>query len=807
VTGLNSNGVTQSTPQTFANLKIAAGGRVLTTEATTTSTPLSQPDEDLASDSSVTFRWPRYGHNAALINNHSSTEYPVSSGKNVNELYQQMTVTSADVDPNDNQVHVRFVVAPILQNPGHTVADQPYYFVSLTKGGTGPGTGTAIYTDFNLSAQNGVPWKTSGSGTNEIDYLDWTLVDIPGNGQIAVGDTVTLTVIAAGCQPGGHFGKIYVDGVGTGGNSIPGLYVSGSGPAQANAGSDITYTFNYKNGSSNDETGVVISLPIPTGTTFKSDTLPAGVTCTQTPAVNPTLLTCTVAGTLAKGAGGSLSLTVTVNAATTGTVTEGSYSIKSNQETTLIGNKIVTTIGCTTDIQCLGGNWCNISQKKCVPTVANGSGMPTDTGHGMTPTINGTCNAGAAVLVCTGKTCETSDNECGTKNGNGCTVAANCRSAICDTKDLKCGYANGDGPCTVATQTNDCRTGSDCSTNGTCKTSGTCTVDGDCSATQWCKNSTHLCTDRIDNGAAVPSDTGHTPTLDGTCTTDAATAVCKSKVCDTDNDCGYKDGDGPCDSTNGGTVCRSGSCSANGKCRPAAGCNVDADCTGGDWCNESAHTCTGKIANGQPMPTDTGHTTPTLDGKCSAAAAALVCGSGVCDADDKCGYENDHGPCSADAGTADGGASASVCRSGVCDGKDDKCGYQSGDGPCTPGDGGAVEACRSSLCASDDLCADCITDKDCPTDQKCLSNHTCSGGGEGDGGVSDGGVLGDGGRIGDGGNGGSDASLADAGDDGRLEGGGCAMTTNGSNGDSPFAIFGVVTTLGLAVIRRRKNAA
>ena len=50
-------------------------------------------------------------------------------------------------------------------------------------------------------------------------------------------------------------GSIYVDGVGS---TVPGLYVSGTGPAQANAGTPITYTFTYKNGSAGAETAVVI---------------------------------------------------------------------------------------------------------------------------------------------------------------------------------------------------------------------------------------------------------------------------------------------------------------------------------------------------------------------------------------------------------------------------------------------------------------------------------------------------------------------------------------------------------------------
>ena len=134
-----------------------------------------------------------------------------------------------------------------------------------------------------------------------------------------------------------------------------------------------------------------------------------------------------------------------------------------------------------------------------------------------------------------------------------------------------------------------------------------------------------------------------------------------SGVCDThDNLCGYANGDGPCTVATGGVVCRSGVCSVSGVCMAAGSCDVDADCTGGDWCFEATHTCTPKLANGTLVPTDPTHTSPTLNGVCTAGAAALVCASAVCDpADNKCGLANGDGPCT----VADGPV---VCRAGIC---------------------------------------------------------------------------------------------------------------------------------------------
>jgi hypothetical protein len=306
-----------------------------------------------------------------------------------------------------------------------------------------------------------------------------------------------------------------------------------------------------------------------------------------------------------------------------------------------------------------------------------------------------------------------------------------------------------------------------------------CALDSDCTATQFCDTATAMCTPKLANGTPVPTIPGHAPPLTGACSSPVGAAVCTSGVCDTkDDDCGYANGDGPCTAGNGATVCRSGACSANGTCEPAGGCNVDADCAAGDWCDESTHTCTPTLANGQPVPTDPPHTSPTLNGTCTAAAGALVCTSGVCDtADGECGYANGDGPCTpanggtvcrsgmcstggvciaagtcnTDADCANGNwcdesthtctpqlangapvptdpphtnpalngtctpaAGTLVCKSGVCDTKDDECGYANGDGPCTAGNGATV--CRSGTCGPNGTC---VASAGCTSDAQC----------------------------------------------------------------------------------------
>ena len=350
--------------------------------------------------------------------------------------------------------------------------------------------------------------------------------------------------------------------------------------------------------------------------------------------------------------------------------------------------------GCNVDADCTGGQWCQEALHACTPKLVNGTAMPSDAPH-TSPTLNGTCTAEAAALVCV--------------------------SGVCDTADNRCGFANGDGPCSSSNATTVCRSGS-CSANGLCKPAGGCLVDTDCSGGQWCNESAQTCTLPIANGGAVPTDPPHTnPTLNGICTTAAGALTCLSGVCDTaDNKCGYADGDGPCTAVNGATVCRSASCSANNLCMPAGGCNVDADCTPGNWCNETAHLCTSQLPNGSSLPSDPPHQNPTLNGVCTTAAATLVCTSGVCEtSDNACGLLNNDGPCTPATG-------ATICRSGVCD-PDNKCGYADGDGPCTSLNGGTV--CRSGTCSSNGTCAPaggCNVDEDCSGGHWCMeSTHSC----------------------------------------------------------------------------------
>jgi len=655
-TYLSPNGFTAQTPQTIAGLNLASGGTALTVIENSASGPLTQIDPDLGS--SVSLRWPRYGNQMVSVNQQTASTV---AAKNVNMLSQSVNVTSNDVDPVDNQVHLRFTFAPILQAAGHPTNEQPYYLILVTD----ETQGKTLYEDFAYVGQSGIPWQTFNTESNgPIDYTDWQLVDVASQAAgFSVGDQIQLQIVAAGDQPGGFYGKVWVDGVGRG---IEGITVEGSAPPSSNPGANFSYTLAYQNGASTSESDVVVTFVTPPNTTYQNSYTP-GLSCT-TPAVGTAgTVICNVGG-LPSGASGSFTVTVLPTGAAGTSLVMRNYGISSDQETTLLGPPITTQIGCTTDAACGTGQWCDENLNTCMGKLSNGSPLPTDPSHN-NPVLSGTCTAAAAALVCT--------------------------SGVCDTSN-KCGYSSGYGPCTSGNGATVCDSGV-CSVNGTCLPSsspGACLVDGDCSGGQWCNEAINTCIAKLANGRALPSDPKHSnPTLNGFCTAAAASLVCVSSVCDTfTNACGYVVGDGPCTPSNGATVCNSGVCSVSGNCLPPnpGACLVDGDCTAGHWCDEAIDTCTAKLPNGTALPTDPQHNNPTLTGACTASAAALVCASGVCDT------------------------------------KDNECGYAKGDGACNSSNGGVV--CRSGACSASGVCepaGGCFVNGDCSSGQICGVSDTC----------------------------------------------------------------------------------
>ena len=281
-------------------------------------TPMSQTDVN----SGGNLAYPPYGSYVARVNG-------PATGLISNTIDQSSVVAAGDVDPADGLVHVRFVYAPVMQDPGHTPAEQPWFYVVVknqTKGDA------ILYEKFSYAGEPGVPWQDGASGWK---YLDWTLVDVaPGAGNLDVGDTITLEAIAADCAQGGHAGYVYVDEFGS---KISGPTIVASGPATTTAGATITYTYNYQNGSTSSVANAQVKVTVPAQTAFSavSDT----TNCAEAGGV----VTCTF-GTLAAAATGSFTMDVVVDGGATGSINHGDYQISADLTPTVTGPVVVTTI-------------------------------------------------------------------------------------------------------------------------------------------------------------------------------------------------------------------------------------------------------------------------------------------------------------------------------------------------------------------------------------------------------------------------------------------------------------------------------
>jgi hypothetical protein len=163
--------------------------------------------------------------------------------------------------------------------------------------------------------------------------------------------------------------------------------------------------------------------------------------------------------------------------------------------------------GCNVDADCtVATQFCLASTNTCTNKLPNKTAIPNDTGH-INPTLNGTCSSAAV----------------------GTDV---CSSGVCGSNN-ECGLADGDPGCIVGTGPTLCQSGV-CSLLGTCEPMGGCNEDADCPSGQWCNETAHSCNVKLGNLSPIPNDPAHTnPTLNRMCTTDAATLVCQSGLCDT----------------------------------------------------------------------------------------------------------------------------------------------------------------------------------------------------------------------------------------------------------------------------------
>ena len=94
-------------------------------------------------------------------------------------------------------MHIRFVAAPILQNPAHEANQQPFMAIQLNNITTGRTGSNPLFFQWSYGGQPGVPWQSlTQAGTNEgsasnYQYTNLQAFDIsPGNASIHLGDVM-----------------------------------------------------------------------------------------------------------------------------------------------------------------------------------------------------------------------------------------------------------------------------------------------------------------------------------------------------------------------------------------------------------------------------------------------------------------------------------------------------------------------------------------------------------------------------------------------------------------------------------------
>ncbi len=135
------------------------------------------------------------------------------NGANASEISQTFLVTATN-----NLLTYKY--AAVLEDPGHPLAESPYFKVRLTaQDGTDISCGdyTAVayppIVNFDSIPKDKNVYKAQDpvkTNTNSIDvyYRNWTTVSIPLNKYI--GQNLTITFMASDCTPGGHRGYAYI---------------------------------------------------------------------------------------------------------------------------------------------------------------------------------------------------------------------------------------------------------------------------------------------------------------------------------------------------------------------------------------------------------------------------------------------------------------------------------------------------------------------------------------------------------------------------------------------------------------------
>jgi uncharacterized repeat protein (TIGR01451 family) len=223
----------------------------------------------------------------------------VNNGNTSEDDYASVTVTPQAADLSLNKT---------VNNATPNVGDNVTFTITLTNGG--PSTATGVQVTDLLPAGLSFVSSTASQGSYDNGTGVWTV------GSVANGASPTLTITATVTTSGAKTNTAQVTASGvfdpdsTPNNNNAGEDDQASAtvtppsadlsvtktdsPDPVAIGNDITYTITVTNAGPNTATNAVLSDTVPTNTTFRSITTPAGWTCGTQPAVGGTgAISCT----------------------------------------------------------------------------------------------------------------------------------------------------------------------------------------------------------------------------------------------------------------------------------------------------------------------------------------------------------------------------------------------------------------------------------------------------------------------------------------------------------------------------------
>ncbi|HXC05917.1 MAG TPA: hypothetical protein VNZ86_14240, partial [Bacteroidia bacterium] len=158
----------------------------------TSQTSITSPGPDPVAGAVLNQVFPGGGTHSAMIGDGPNT------GAMAGSLSTSFTVSATTTN-------FTYSYAVVLQDPGHPVSDQPYFFLTLTdQAGNVLPCGS-----YSVVAGPSIPNFTETFPGSQIWYRNWTSVFVDLTPY--VGQCVTMTYVCRDCTQGGHYGYAYVD--------------------------------------------------------------------------------------------------------------------------------------------------------------------------------------------------------------------------------------------------------------------------------------------------------------------------------------------------------------------------------------------------------------------------------------------------------------------------------------------------------------------------------------------------------------------------------------------------------------------